>query len=77
MEESKQELALEFLGSMRGQYIMGQALNVAIKAMESVEPSSHREQSNIDDMRFLRDNLFSMGAAMASVSMNQGAGNDS
>jgi hypothetical protein len=62
---SKAEQALDFLGSMRGQYIMGQALNLAIKALESEEPEHRRQTSNILDMRFLRDELFSLGAAMA------------
>lgn len=62
---SKAEQALDFLGSMRGQYIMGQALNLAIKALESEEPEHRRQTSNILDMSFLRDELFSLGAAMA------------
>ena len=64
MEENKQKVAFEFLVSLRGQFIMGQALQVAIEAMESVEPEM-RERSNIQDMKFLRDNLFNLGAAIS------------
>ena len=66
MKENKQEVAFEFLVSLRGQFIMGQALQVAIEAMESVEPEM-RERSNIQDMKFLRDNLFNLGAAISNA----------
>ena len=61
---NNEQKALQFLGSMRGQYIMGQALEIAIESMESVEPEHRREVSNIQDMKFLRDNLFNVGAAV-------------
>ena len=64
MEKENEVKAFNFLGSMRGQFIMGQALQVAIEAMESVEPEHLREVSNIEDMKFLRDNLFNVGAAL-------------
>ena len=41
-----------FFNSVRGRYIFGQALMVAIEAMESV-PSPHTEVSNIEDMKLL------------------------
>jgi len=44
-----------FLASLRGQYIMAQALEVAIDTLEKVEPSYMREVSNIADMKFLRE----------------------
>ena len=69
MKENKQEVAFEFLVSLRGQFIMGQALQVAIEAMESVEPEM-RERSNIQDMKFLRDNLFNLGAAISNARKN-------
>jgi len=59
--------AMEFLNTHRGQYIMGQALAIAINALESVEPEVMREQSNISDMKFLMENLFPMGAAMHAI----------
>lgn len=55
--ESKNLQAIELVQSYRGQYILSQALTVAIKVMEEVEPP-HREVSNIEDMRFIRDHLF-------------------
>ena len=48
----------EFLATIRGQYILSQALNKAIDVMEAVEPEVMRELSNIADMKFLRDELF-------------------
>lgn len=50
----------EFLTTMRGQYIISQALGKAIEVMEAVEPKVMRELSNIEDMKFLRDGLFNM-----------------
>jgi hypothetical protein len=66
-ETDEGQLALAFLGSHRGQYIMGQALAIAINALKSVEPPELREQSNIADMVFLMKNLFPMGAAMYAI----------
>lgn len=66
-EKSEREQAIDFLQGMRGQYIVGQALHVAIKAMESI-PEERRESSNIADMKFLRDNLFGMYSAVAAAS---------
>ena len=45
------------LSTPRGQYILSQALTVAIEQMETV-PHPHREPSNIADMRLLRNELF-------------------
>ena len=50
--------ANNFLMSPRGQYIMAQALHHAIKTMKAV-PEKHRENSNIADMEYLQENLFS------------------
>jgi hypothetical protein len=49
---------LEFLASLRGQLIMAQALYVAIDTLEKVEPSYMREDSNIADMKFLQETVF-------------------
>ena len=38
-------------GSMREKYILAQALTIAIKELESLEPPVMRELSNIADMR--------------------------
>ena len=52
--------AQEFLNTIRGQYIISQALGHAIKRLEAVVIPHEREVSNISDMKFLRDNLFPM-----------------
>lgn len=43
--------------TMRDQYIIAQALVVAIKALEEV-PAPHKELSNIADMKFLLETKF-------------------
>ena len=58
MTEQEYELAVAVLNSERGRYIMSQALHYGIKALESVEPPVHREQSNIAHMKLLRWKLF-------------------
>lgn len=55
--EPEKFAAREFLNSMRGWYIMSQALHVAIKAMKEV-PAPHTERSNIKDMEWLQNMLF-------------------
>ena len=62
---SRQKLhtARDFFTSTRGQYIVGQALHIAIMALESIE-SPHKEVSNISDMKYIRDELFPMYPAL-------------
>ena len=57
-EEDKKE-AIDFAGSLRGTYIISQALHVAIEKMMEVE-TPYQETSNIADMKYLRDYLFDM-----------------
>ena len=57
-ELNNYENAINFSSSFRGRYIIGQALFYAIKELESVEPEVHQEKSNIEDMKYLRDELF-------------------
>jgi len=57
-EKKKRDYALKLAQSMRGQYIISQALTKAIEVMKTVEPAVRRERSNIEDMETLRDNLF-------------------
>lgn len=45
------------LKSPRGNFILSQALTVAIEQMET-EPPERREVSNIADMRLIRNELF-------------------
>lgn len=62
---SRQKLhtARDFFTSTRGQYIVGQALHIAIMALESIE-SPHKEVSNISDMKYIRDELFPIYTAL-------------
>tara|TARA_R100001244_G_scaffold93972_1_gene70637 strand:+ start:20 stop:247 length:228 start_codon:yes stop_codon:yes gene_type:complete len=53
-----QTKAHAFLASMRGRYIVSQALHVAIETLGSVEPPVMREESNIADMQYLKDTIF-------------------
>ena len=46
---------------------MAKALYYAVKALESVEPAIMRENSNIEDMKFLQENLFSFPAILFDV----------
>ena len=54
----KKEMALKFLSSARGQYIMSQALFLAINRLQSVQPEVMQETSNIADMQLLLQELF-------------------
>ena len=65
-QEENHDNAMRFLVSFRGRYIIGQALYYAIKEMESVEPEIHQEKSNIEDMKYLRDELFNFPEEMFS-----------
>lgn len=49
--------AIALVQSPRGQYIMSQALTLAIEKLEEVEPPL-REVSNISDMRLIQEHLF-------------------
>ena len=51
---------VQFSTGLRGQFIISQALCLAIDALNQVEPEALREVSNIKDMEYLRDNLYSM-----------------
>jgi len=62
MGETDQRQAQEMRDGWRGQYIIGQALFLAIKEIES-RPSHKQEPSNVADMRFLMDNLYPLYAA--------------
>ena len=58
MRPTERDQARDFASSIRGQLIISQALCVAIDTMNKVEPEHRREESNISDMEFLRDELF-------------------
>ena len=52
--------AVDFLGTMRGRYIMAQALYHGIKTLSSVQPDVMQEKSNIADMQYLKEALFNL-----------------
>ena len=56
-------IPIEFLASLRGQLIVAQALYIAIDTLEKVEPAVMREQSNIADMKFLQETVFTFPVA--------------
>jgi len=47
--EEQKKYACEFINTVRGRYIIGQALALAVARLEEV-PLPHREISNIEDM---------------------------
>lgn len=49
--------ALEFMRSMRGQYIISQALCLAIKYFKTL-PQIQQEPSNMRDMEYLIEKIF-------------------
>ena len=55
--------AEKFATSMRGGYIIAQALHYGIAALNKV-PLPYREVSNIRDMEYLRDTLFDFPAGL-------------
>ncbi len=55
--DQKRKVAMDFLSSTRGQYIVSQALCLAIEKLESVD-GVHKEVSNINDMKLLLDHVF-------------------
>lgn len=54
--EIKREIALGLLNSLRGQFIISQALARAIEVMKKDKP--YPEKSNIEDMEILHEELF-------------------
>lgn len=53
------EIARQLLNSMRGRYILSQALFYAIRELKKIK-GVHRENSNIADMELLRENFFNI-----------------
>ena len=58
-KEAERNNALAFLSSLRGQYIIAQALHYGIEALSIVE-EPYREVSNLSDMEYLRDHLYQL-----------------
>jgi len=61
-DEEKRSRATDLVNSMRGHYILGQALAKAVAVMREVKP--HPEYSNIEDMEMLGEALFNPYYAM-------------
>ena len=70
ISRQKFSTARDFFTSTRGQYIVGQALHIAIEALESVE-GAHKEVSNISDMKFIKEELFPMYSALQTESQRR------
>lgn len=68
-EKHNYRRALGLAQSLRGQFIIGQALHYAIIALEKVD-RPHRETSNIEDMKLLRASLFPMFSASVEATEN-------
>jgi hypothetical protein len=67
------EMARQFSNSLRGRYIIGQALHIAIGELKKV-PLPHREESNIADMEFLMNELFPIYSAALQAKLTFGKG---
>ena len=59
-EDKRKEAAVALFKSVRGRYIIGQALAYAIDQIME-QPKAEREVSNAADMHFLGENLFDVG----------------
>tara|TARA_Y100000310_G_scaffold34266_1_gene32423 strand:- start:1813 stop:2016 length:204 start_codon:yes stop_codon:yes gene_type:complete len=58
MTKADDVVAREFASSIRGKYIVAQALHYAIRELEKVE-GAMKEVSNIEDMKYLRNYVYS------------------
>tara|TARA_R100001480_G_scaffold77147_2_gene87187 strand:+ start:1034 stop:1279 length:246 start_codon:yes stop_codon:yes gene_type:complete len=58
--KTKKQRALLLMDSMRGHFIVSQALLLAIELMESRTKIEEQEPSNVADMQLLLDELFPM-----------------
>jgi len=56
---TKRRIADDLVNSLRGNYIVSQALALAIQSLKAV-PKPRQEVSNIQDMEMLREAKFSM-----------------
>ena len=73
---SPKEQAAQLLDSHRGGFLVNQAFHYAIKALESVEPSYLKEESNIADMKLLRKEIFNQYPAEVFEPMRVHVGGD-
>ena len=56
-KSTAKQQAFELLNSMRGRYIISQALHYGIRELDKL-PVPYREVSNLNDMQYLREVLF-------------------
>lgn len=61
-QDRKREFAEELVNTLRGRFIIAQALALGMKALKSV-PMELRERSNIEDMEMLREMIFNFPIA--------------
>ena len=61
---TSEEQATLLMQSLRGQYIIGQALYLALESMQN-RPEISREHSNEADMKLLMDEIFPIYSAVA------------
>jgi|6_EtaG_2_1085325.scaffolds.fasta_scaffold01456_6 hypothetical protein len=66
--------ASNFMRSMRGRYILAQALYYGIRALKEVQPDVMQEKSNIDDMQYLQSTLFNFPDFLFEEQMAQNKG---
>ena len=65
---SEFQKAAAFLTSARGTYIVSQALELAIREIES-RPQMEQEPSNVLDMRYLRQSIFDMPCSVGKLTI--------
>ena len=65
---SEFQKAAAFLTSARGTYIVSQALELAIREIES-RPQREQEPSNVLDMRYLRQRIFDMPCSVGRLTI--------
>ena len=56
-KSTARQRALKLLNSLRGRYIISQALHYGIQELDKL-PVPYREVSNLNDMQYLREVLF-------------------
>lgn len=70
-EMSNKIKAVKLVTSMRGEYILSQALYLAIEVMEKVK-GCKKEPSNISDMKYLMKELFPIYSVVKSLDKRGG-----
>ena len=56
-KQTEQVEATTFLLSLRGRFILSQAIHLAVQQLESVEPEYMQEKSNIADMKYINEHF--------------------